>query len=104
MGLGPMQAIYQAYVIRYQHNRGLTDQDDRKVWAFLGNSECDESESLDAISLPGREKLDNLIFVINCNLQRLDGFVLGNDKSEQELEGIFRGADRNVIKCLWVRN
>ncbi|MFT2111609.1 pyruvate dehydrogenase (acetyl-transferring), homodimeric type [Marinomonas sp. 2405UD68-3] len=104
MGLGPLQAIYQAHVMKYQHSRGLVDQGDRKVWAFLGDGECDEPESLGAIALAGREKLDNLIFVINCNLQRLDGPVRGNGKIVQELEGVFRGAGWNVIKCLWGRH
>jgi pyruvate dehydrogenase E1 component len=103
MGLGPIQAIYQAHVMKYQHNRGLVDQGDRKVWAFLGDGECDEPESLGAIGLAGREQLDNLIFVVNCNLQRLDGPVRGNGKIIQELEGIFRGAGWNVIKVIWGR-
>ncbi len=103
MGLGPIQAIYQAHVMKYQHLRGLVDQGDRRVWAFLGDGECDEPESLGSISLAGREKLDNLIFVINCNLQRLDGPVRGNGKIVQELEGVFRGAGWNVIKVLWGR-
>jgi pyruvate dehydrogenase E1 component len=104
MGLGPIQAIYQAHVMRYQQKRGLVDHGDRKVWAFLGDGECDEPESLGSISLAGREKLDNLIFVINCNLQRLDGPVRGNGKIVQELEGVFRGAGWNVIKVLWGRH
>ena len=104
MGLGPIQAIYQAHVMKYQHLRGLVDQGDRRVWAFLGDGECDEPESLGSISLAGREKLDNLIFVINCNLQRLDGPVRGNGKIVQELEGVFRGAGWNVIKVLWGRH
>jgi len=104
MGLGPLQAIYQAHVLKYQQSRGLIDHGDRKVWAFLGDGECDEPESLGAISLAGREKLDNLIFVINCNLQRLDGPVRGNGKIVQELEGVFRGAGWNVVKCLWGRH
>lgn len=103
MGLGPIQAIYQAHVMRYQQLRGLVDHGDRRVWAFLGDGECDEPESLGAISLAGREKLGNLIFVVNCNLQRLDGPVRGNGKIVQELEGIFRGAGWNVIKVLWGR-
>src|SRR5690606_23780423 len=94
-------AIYQARFIRYMEARGLVPQTDRKVWAFLGDGECDEPESLGAISLATREKLDNLIFVINCNLQRLDGPVRGNGKIVQELEGVFRGAGWNVIKVLW---
>jgi pyruvate dehydrogenase E1 component len=101
MGLGPLMAIYQARFLKYLHCRGLADTADRKVWAFLGDGETDEPESLGAISLGGREKLDNLIFVINCNLQRLDGPVRGNGKIIQELEGIFRGAGWNVIKVLW---
>ncbi len=103
MGLGPIQAIYQARVMKYLHHRGLSDSGDRKVWAFLGDGECDEPESLGAISLAGREKLNNLIFVINCNLQRLDGPVRGNGKIIQELEGVFRGAGWNVIKVIWGR-
>src|SRR5690606_12317242 len=101
MGLGPIMAIYQARVMRYLSARGLASQGDRKVWAFLGDGECDEPESLGAISLAGREQMDNLIFVINCNLQRLDGPVRGNGKIVQELEGVFRGAGWNVIKVLW---
>jgi pyruvate dehydrogenase E1 component len=101
MGLGPLMAIYQARFLRYLHGRGLADTSPRKVWVFCGDGEMDEPESLGAISLAGREKLDNLIFVINCNLQRLDGPVRGNGKIVQELEGGFRGAGWNVIKCLW---
>ncbi|HMR30303.1 MAG TPA: pyruvate dehydrogenase (acetyl-transferring), homodimeric type [Geminicoccaceae bacterium] len=101
MGLGPLMAIYQARFLKYIHNRGLADTGPRKVWAFLGDGETDEPESLGAISMAGREKLDNLIFVINCNLQRLDGPVRGNGKIIQELEGVFRGAGWNVIKVLW---
>ena len=104
MGLGPIQAIYQANVMKYQHSRELVNNDGRKVWAFLGDGECDEPESLGAISLAGREQLDNLIFVINCNLQRLDGPVRGNGKIIQELEGVFRGAGWNVIKVIWGRH
>ena len=104
MGLGPLQAIYLAHVMRYQSSRGLVDHADRKVWAFLGDGETDEPESLGAIALAGREKLDNLIFVINCNLQRLDGPVRGNGKIIQELEGVFRGAGWNVIKVVWGRH
>lgn len=103
MGLGPIQAIYQAYVMRYLNARDLVTEGDRKVWAFLGDGETDEPEALGAISLAGREGLDNLIFVVNCNLQRLDGPVRGNGKIVQELEGVFRGAGWNVIKCLWGR-
>lgn len=101
MGLGPLMAIYQARYLRYLHHRGLANTDGRKVWAFMGDGEMDEPESLGAISMAAREKLDNLIFVINCNLQRLDGPVRGNGKIVQELEGDFRGAGWNVIKCLW---
>ncbi|HDZ10393.1 pyruvate dehydrogenase (acetyl-transferring), homodimeric type [Pseudohongiella sp.] len=104
MGLGPLQAIYQAHVMKYLSSRELLDQGDRKVWAFLGDGEMDEPESLGAIGKAGREKLDNLIFVINCNLQRLDGPVRGNGKIIQELEGIFRGAGWNVIKVIWGRH
>src|SRR5271170_6667445 len=104
MGLGPLMAIYQARFLRYLHGRGLADTSERKVWAFCGDGEMDEPESLGAISLAGREKLDNLIFVINCNLQRLDGPVRGNGKIVQELEADFRGAGWNVIKCLWGSN
>lgn len=103
MGLGPIQAIYQARVLKYQQDRGLVDHQDRRVWCFLGDGECDEPESLGAISLAGREKLGNLIFVINCNLQRLDGPVRGNGKIIQELEGVFRGAGWDVIKVIWGR-
>jgi pyruvate dehydrogenase E1 component len=101
MGLGPLMAIYQARFLRYLEHRGIADTATRKVWAFCGDGEMDEPESLGAISLAGREKLDNLIFVINCNLQRLDGPVRGNGKIVQELESDFRGAGWNVIKCLW---
>ena len=101
MGLGPIMAIYQARFLKYLHNRGIADTSDRKVWCFMGDGESDEPESLGAISLAGREKLDNLIFVINCNLQRLDGPVRGNGKIIQELEGVFRGAGWRVIKVLW---
>ena len=101
MGLGPIMAIYQARFLKYLHNRGLADTSDRKVWCFLGDGETDEPESLGAISLAGREGLDNLIFVVNCNLQRLDGPVRGNGKIIQELEGVFRGAGWNVIKVIW---
>ena len=101
MGLGPLMAIYQARFLKYLNGRGVAKTEGRKVWAFLGDGETDEPESLGAISLAGREHLDNLIFVINCNLQRLDGPVRGNGKIIQELEGIFRGSGWNVIKCLW---
>ncbi len=103
MGLGPMQAIYQAHVMKYLHSRELIDMGDRKVWAFVGDGECDEPETLGSIAMAGREKLDNLIFVINCNLQRLDGPVRGNGKIIQELEGVFRGAGWNVLKVVWGR-
>ncbi|GAB3371182.1 pyruvate dehydrogenase (acetyl-transferring), homodimeric type [Spongiibacter taiwanensis] len=103
MGLGPIQAIYQAHVMKYQQSRGLVDHGDRKVWCFMGDGESDEPESLGAIALAGREELDNLIFVVNCNLQRLDGPVRGNGKIIQELEGVFRGAGWNVIKVIWGR-
>jgi pyruvate dehydrogenase E1 component len=101
MGLGPIQAIYQARFLHYLDDRGLAKTKNRKVWAFMGDGEMDEPESLGAISLAGREKLDNLIFVINCNLQRLDGPVRGNGKIIQELESEFRGSGWNVIKLLW---
>jgi len=103
MGLGPLQAIYQAHVMKYLDSRGLVPMGNRKVWAFLGDGETDEPESLGALGLAGREKLDNLIFVVNCNLQRLDGPVRGNGKIIQELEGSFRGAGWNVIKVVWGR-
>jgi pyruvate dehydrogenase E1 component len=103
MGLGPIMAIYQARFFRYLEDRGLKRSPDQKVWAFLGDGETDEPESLGAITLASREKLDNLIFVINCNLQRLDGPVRGNGQIIQELEAIFRGAGWNVIKVLWGR-
>jgi pyruvate dehydrogenase E1 component len=101
MGLGPIMAIYQARFMRYLHDRKLVNTDGRKVWAFLGDGEMDEPESLGAISLAARERLDNLVFVVNCNLQRLDGPVRGNGKIIQELEAVFRGAGWNVIKVLW---
>jgi pyruvate dehydrogenase E1 component len=101
MGLGPLMAIYQARFLKYLDARGLADTTDRHVWAFLGDGEMDEPESLGAISMAAREKLDNLIFVVNCNLQRLDGPVRGNGKIIQELEGVFRGAGWNVIKVIW---
>jgi pyruvate dehydrogenase E1 component len=101
MGLGPLMAIYQARFMRYLKDRGLIEQQGRKVWAFMGDGEMDEPESLGAISLAGREKLDNLVFVINCNLQRLDGPVRGNGKIIQELESDFRGSGWNVIKVIW---
>ena len=101
MGLGPMMAIYQARFLKYLHARGIADTANRRVWVFLGDGEMDEPESKGTISLAARENLDNLIFVINCNLQRLDGPVRGNSKIIQELEGDFRGAGWNVIKLLW---
>jgi pyruvate dehydrogenase E1 component len=101
MGLGPIQAIYQARFIRYLENRGLKTATGGRVWAFMGDGEMDEPESLGSITLASREKLDNLIFVVNCNLQRLDGPVRGNGKIIQELEAIFRGAGWNVIKVVW---
>ncbi|MDG2197036.1 MAG: pyruvate dehydrogenase (acetyl-transferring), homodimeric type, partial [SAR324 cluster bacterium] len=104
MGLGPIMAIYQARFLKYLHNRGLADTSNRKIWAFLGDGETDEPETLGAIGLATREKLDNLIFVVNCNLQRLDGPVRGNGKIIQELEGAFRGEGWNVIKVLWGGN
>ncbi len=103
MGLGPLMAIYQARFLKYLEGRGLAKTEGRKVWAFLGDGETDEPESLGAISMAGRERLDNLIFVINCNLQRLDGPVRGNGKIIQELESVFRGAGWNVIKVVWGR-
>ncbi|MCD6060765.1 MAG: aceE [Moraxellaceae bacterium] len=103
MGLGPIMSIYQAHFMKYLINRGFIPDEGRKVWAFLGDGEMDEPESLGAIGLAGREKLDNLIYVINCNLQRLDGPVRGNGKIIQDLESIFRGAGWNVIKVVWGR-
>ncbi len=104
MGLGPITGIYQARFMKYLHDRELKDAADRKVWVFTGDGEMDEPESLGAISLAARENLDNLIFVVNCNLQRLDGPVRGNGKIIQELEGVFRGAGWNVIKVIWGSN
>jgi len=104
MGLGPLTAIYQARFMRYLHDRGIIDDTNRKVWAFMGDGEMDEPESLGAISLAARENLDNLVFVINCNLQRLDGPVRGNASIVQELERNFRGTGWNVIKVLWGAN
>ena len=101
MGLGPLTAIYQARFMKYLHNRGLVETEGRKVWAFMGDGEMDEPESLGAITLASRENLDNLVFVVNCNLQRLDGPVRGNGKIIQELEAAFRGAGWNVIKVVW---
>ena len=101
MGLGPMMAIYQARFMRYMEHRGLIPPSDRKVWCFLGDGEMDEPESMGAITMPVREKLDNLVFVVNCNLQRLDGPVRGNGKIIQELEAAFGGAGWNVVKVIW---
>ena len=101
MGLGPMMAIYQARFMRYMENRGMVEPSDRKIWAFLGDGEMDEPESMGAITMPVHEGLDNLIFVVNCNLQRLDGPVRGNGKIIQELEAAFGGAGWNVIKVVW---
>ncbi len=101
MGLGPIMAIYQARFMRYLNDRGIVNTEGRKVWAFLGDGEMDEPESLGAISLAARERLDNLVFVVNCNLQRLDGPVRGNGKIIQELEAVFRGSGWNVIKVIW---
>ena len=101
MGLGPLMAIYQARFMKYLDSRGLIDTKGRKIWAFMGDGEMDEPESLGAITLPSRENLDNLIYVVNCNLQRLDGPVRGNGKIIQELEAAFRGAGWNVIKVIW---
>jgi pyruvate dehydrogenase E1 component len=101
MGLGPLQAIYQARFMKYMHDRGMAKTEGRKVWAFMGDGEMDEPESMGAIGMAGREKLDNLVFVVNCNLQRLDGPVRGNGKIIQELEADFRGAGWNVIKVVW---
>ncbi|RMF61653.1 MAG: pyruvate dehydrogenase (acetyl-transferring), homodimeric type, partial [Calditrichaeota bacterium] len=101
MGLGPISAIYQARFARYLQDRGIKDTSNQRIWAFLGDGETDEPEALGSIALASREKLDNLIFVVNCNLQRLDGPVRGNSKIVQELETVFRGAGWNVIKVLW---
>jgi len=101
MGIGPLNAIYQARFMRYLENRGLIKATPRKIWAFVGDGETDEVDTLGAISLGSREKLDNLIFVVNCNLQRLDGPVRGNKRIIDELEGVFRGAGWNVIKVIW---
>ena len=103
MGLGPIMAIYQARFNEYLRDRGIKDTTNQKVWAFLGDGECDEPETLGALTLASREKLENLIFVVNCNLQRLDGPVRGNGKIIQELESMFRGAGWNVIKVVWGR-
>jgi pyruvate dehydrogenase E1 component len=104
MGLGPIMSLYQARFLRYLHNRGLKDTSGQRVWAFLGDGETDEPESLGSLSLASREHLDNLIWVVNCNLQRLDGPVRGNGKIIQELEAVFRGAGWNVIKVIWGSN
>jgi len=101
MGIGPLNAIYQARFMRYLENRGLIEKTDRKIWGFLGDGETDEVDTLGAISLGAREKLDNLIFIVNCNLQRLDGPVRGNKRIIDELEGVFLGAGWNVIKVIW---
>src|SRR5579862_3084122 len=101
MGIGPLNAIYQARFMKYLENRGLIPHTERKVWAFVGDGETDEVDTLGAISLGTREKLDNLIFVVNCNLQRLDGPVGGNSRIIDELEAVFRGAGWNVIKVIW---
>ena len=101
MGLGPLMGIYQARYLKYLHDRGIADTSDRKIWVFCGDGEMDEPESQGAISLAAREKLDNLIFVVNCNLQRLDGPVRGNSKIIQELESNFRGSGWNVLKVIW---
>ena len=101
MGIGPLNAIYQARFMKYLENRGLIEKTDRKVWAFVGDGETDEVDTLGAINLGSREKLDNLIFVVNCNLQRLDGPVRGNGRIIDELEATFRGAGWNVIKVIW---
>ncbi|MEA2381509.1 MAG: pyruvate dehydrogenase component, partial [Solirubrobacteraceae bacterium] len=101
MGLGPMMAVHQAYFMKYLHGRGIADTEGRKVWAFAGDGEMDEPEAIGAIGLAGREHLDNLVVVVNCNLQRLDGPVRGNGKIVQELESAFRGAGWNVIKVVW---
>ena len=101
MGLGPIVAIYQARFMKYLHDRGIANTENRKVWCFVGDGEVDEPETLGAIGLAARENLDNLIFVISCNLQRLDGPVRGNGKIIQELEATFRGARWNVLKVIW---
>src|SRR5271156_1796058 len=101
MGIGPLNAIYQARFMRYLENRKLIEKTPRKIWAFIGDGETDEVDTLGAIGVASREKLDNLVFVVNCNLQRLDGPVRGNKRIIDELEGVFRGAGWNVIKCIW---
>ena len=101
MGLGPITAVYQARFMRYLNNRGFASAATRRVWAFVGDGEMDEPESIAGLSIAAREELDNLIFVVNCNLQRLDGPVRGNGSIVQELERLFNGAGWNVIKLLW---
>ena len=101
MGIGPLNAIYQARFMRYLENRSLIQKTERKIWAFVGDGETDEVDTLGALTVASREKLDNLIFVVNCNLQRLDGPVRGNKRIIDELEGIFRGAGWHVIKVVW---
>ncbi len=101
LGLGALQAVYQARFLKYLENRGLIPANERKVWVFCGDGEMDEPESIAALAMAARENLDNIIYVVNCNLQRLDGLVRGNSQIIQELEGIFRGAGWNVIKALW---
>ena len=101
MGIGPLNAIYQARFMRYLENRSLIQKTDRKIWAFVGDGETDEVDTLGALGVASREKLDNLIFVVNCNLQRLDGPVRGNKRIIDELEGTFRGAGWHVIKVVW---
>ncbi|MSY38888.1 MAG: pyruvate dehydrogenase (acetyl-transferring), homodimeric type, partial [Actinobacteria bacterium] len=103
MGIGPLNAIYQARFNKYLGHRGIKDTSDQKVWAFLGDGEMDEVDAVGALTLAAREELDNLVFVVNCNLQRLDGPVRGNGKIIQELESLFRGAGWNVIKVVWGR-
>jgi pyruvate dehydrogenase E1 component len=101
MGLGPLMAIYHARFLKYLTNRGIINASQSRVWCFMGDGESDEPESLGALSLAGREHLDNLTFVVDCNLQRLDGPVRGNGKVIQELESVFTGAGWNVIKAIW---
>ena len=101
MGIGPINAIYQARFMRYLWHRELLDAGDRKVWGFFGDGEMDEPESIAALTLVAREGLDNCVFVINCNLQRLDGPVRGNGRIVDKLESLFAGAGWNVVKCLW---
>ena len=101
MGLGPITSIYQARFLKYLDGRGMKDTSQQRVYAFLGDGEMDEPESRGSLSFAAREKLDNLCFLVNCNLQRLDGPVMGNGKIIQELEGLFRGAGWNVIKVVW---